>query len=213
VAIIIKRPGVWVGMVLTTLAAGAAAVVSILGAMTAERPTLIVAQKDALSEVLEEAPWFAWEPQDADAPVVWLLTSPGCTTCRTLERTLAQFDADLRLILAAPREAGELETLVAAELARRRDGYAFREWLNDPSRPLPIPAGVLEVDQGTEAVAGYAELGRASFDRLGEIAAANGVRIEAPAVIWRRGREWRIAVRPDAAAVAAVARDVAAQRP
>lgn len=195
---------------MTALASGALALFTMLNVLLRDEPTLVVAEKAALAETLEGAPWFAWEPRNPEDPAVWLLSRPDCPACRGLERRLGRADAELRLIVVAPRDAGELHTAVAAELARRRDGDAFQTWLKNPSQPLPLPAGVLDVDLGAEAVAGYAELGRATQDRLAAIAAANGLELQVPALIWRRGREWRIAVQPDAADRAALFRDLAA---
>lgn len=207
----IQRPWVWLGMAATTFAAGIAAAASLIAILVQSPPAVVVDHKAELADALEAAPWFAWKPGNPDDPAVYVLSHPRCPSCRALEQRLSRWDAtELRVIVVAPRDAGELETAVAAELARRRSGDAFRQWLQHPAQPLPIAAGVQEVDTGPDAMAGYAEYGRAAFDRLSVIAAANGVALQAPALIWRRGLEWRIAVEPDGWDLQALARDLAA---
>lgn len=175
-------------------------------------PVLIVAQKQTLAQALEDAPWFDPVPGGAGEASVWLLSRPECKPCRKIERRLQAQGVEVRLVLAAPRGSGGVEEAVVAELARRRDGFVFQEWLRAPQAPPPAPAGVTEVDQGPEAQAGYAEFARAAVERIAHIAQANGVEMQPPVLIWRRGVEWRLASRADADDLAFLQRDLQAAR-
>jgi hypothetical protein len=182
------------------------------GVVLGEGPVLIVVQKQELGAALEAAPWFDPFPGQAGSGEgeVWLLSRPECPRCRAVESRLQARGVDVRLVLAAPRGAAPAEEAVAAELARRRDGFVFQEWLRDPAAPPPQPAGVSPADEGAQAQAGYAEYARAAVERVGRIAAANGVEPAAPMLIWRRGVEWRLAPQASAADLAFLQRDLAA---
>lgn len=211
----IAQPALYGGLVVLAAAVlgGAMFSLSAMDRRLAALPVLVVAEKGELEAALEDAPWFALEAAPAEpAPVVYLLSDLRCPECRALERRLQAYPAEVRLIVAAPREASEVELAVAAELARRRDAEAFQEWLRSPERPLTLPVGAPDADLGAAAQAGYAELARASADRLGAVLAANGESLSAPALFWARGREWRAAVRPTALDLSALRRDLATVR-
>lgn len=210
----VKRPALLAVMASIAAIGGGAALAGVwrVGALLQAGPVLIVAEKQALAQALEDTPWFDPVPGGGGEAAVWLISRPDCKPCRTIERRLAARGVEVRLVLAAPRGVSGAEEAVVAELARRRDGFVFQEWLRAPHAAPPTPAGVTEVDQGPQAQAGYAEFARAAVERIAEIAAANGEEMKPPVLIWRRGVEWRLASEADADDLAFLQRDLEAAR-
>lgn len=213
----VERPAAFAALVmLAGLGAAAAIFAPIhLGRRLEAQPQVVALDRGALEEALGEAPWFTLEP--GAAPAVWLLTAPACAGCRRLESAILEIvqdnQSELRVLVVAPRDAAPEVTAAAAEFARRRDGAAFAAWRLNPDRPPRIPVGVAGADLGPDAAEGYAEWGRASFDRLAEVARRNDRSLAAPALFWKRGREWRMAIAPGDADVQALRADLEAQAP
>jgi len=211
----VQRPALFAALVTAAALGGAAAVLAPLHLQQriALGPQVVAVDAAELEQALEDSPWFAFEP--GEEPAVWLLSAPACAPCRRDEAAVLKMvqgvGGELRVLVAAPRGASDAEASLAAEFARRRDGAAFAAWRLEPDAPLRIPVGVSDVDVGSAAVEGYAEWGRASFDRIAAVVARNDTALEAPTVFWRRGQEWRMAVSPAADDLEALRQDLEAQ--
>lgn len=213
----VQRPIVYFVLLGLTMACALAGLASFsfLSARLDRAPQVVAVDKAELVASLEGAPWFVLpsidEESSADAvPIVWLLTGLDCPLCRRVERRVTSLGAEIRVVAVVPRTADSARQRAVAEIARRRSGDFFAEWRARPDSPILQPIGIGPSDVGPAAVAGYAEWSHASFERLGGIATANGASLAVPALIWQRGREWRIAVRPDEDAFRVLRRDLKA---
>lgn len=187
----IARPAV-----LSAVLAGLAVAVTLagggfvlLGVSLAERPVVVLTEADRLAAALEKAPWVS---EASGGPVVWALATPGCKSCAAfLLHDLPGLEADgysVRLILVAPEDAAEAEAARAVELARARAGA--------------------DSDLEPGEAEGYIAWGREAAAEVDAALAANGARLVYPALIWRRGVEWRAALGRDFNARARIAADL-----
>lgn len=148
-------------------------------------PVTLISGSESMTDALLDAPWLGPENE---GPVVWAFTSAECPSCGALPPTvlaaLADDGVDVRIVAVAAREgANALTVRSAAALAHARDWNTLRDWSG---------AAPLEPTTADEAaVEGYAEWGRASYDRVSALLRANGVEPQLPVLIWRRGPEWR----------------------
>jgi hypothetical protein len=213
---IVQRPAMYFAMLALAAACGLAGIVSmpLLSARLLAGPQVIAVNKADLQAALEDSPWFALEdpglPLDADMPKVWLLSELHCPTCQQVEAKAKALETKVAVLITSPRGVDRGTQRALAEISRRRSAQVLQDWRARPDRPLPVLAGVQDVDLGPAALAGYAEWSHASFDRLAEVAAANGSVLKAPALFWRRGREWRMAANPGEEAFRAVRQDIKA---
>lgn len=214
----VQGPVAYRALLAVTFACGLAGVLSMpaLSARLRAAPAIIAVDKAALAQALEASPWFSLtddstqSPSQGDAPVLWLLTGLHCPRCEPVEAIAKTLDLDVRVVATTPRGADPTLQRAVAEISRRRSFDVFRDWRARPDSPIKPQIGVTEGDVGPAAIAGYAEWSHASFDRLSKVAKANDVHLAPPALFWRRGREWRLAVQPDEEALRAARRDLAA---
>lgn len=157
--------------------------------LTARAPVVVVAAADRLALALERAPWIG---AGVEGPVVWAIAAAGCADCAPfLEKDVPALQADgfaVRLILYAPEGAPAADTARALELARARAGA-----------DAALEPGEAE---------GYLAWGRESAAEIAAALAENGASFETPALIWRRGAEWRVLLGRAAAARARIAADL-----
>ncbi len=193
-ALYVQRPKVLAALcgalALCVLAAGAGYVM--LWRSVAEGPVVVLTQAERLETVLERAPWSGDEAVAEEGPVVWALTGAPCAACPAFEaEDLASLRADgyaVRLIVVAQEnaEAGDRDRAVA--LARAQT-----------EADSPLEPGEAE---------GYAAWGRSVVHEVSAVLAANEAELELPALIWRRGAEWRVSVGRDPNARARIAEDL-----
>lgn len=213
---IVQRPVIYFAMLALTTACALAGILStqLLSARLRAGPQVIAVDKADLQAALEDSPWFTLEdagrPPDAVMPEVWLLSALHCPPCQQVEAKAKALEIEVAVLIIAPRGADRGMQRALAEISRRRSAQVLQDWRARPDRPLPVLAGVQDADLGPAAVAGYAEWSHASFDRLEKVAAANGLVLEAPALLWRRGREWRMATNPNEEAFRALRQDLKA---
>ncbi len=194
----IGNPGLAAFIVAATVAAGLflAAGFAELGARRAAAPVVLAVEKAALEEALNEAPWIS---SGEGAPILWVLSEPGCAPCRRLETEilpkLVDRGVQARVIVAAPRAKQADEAGAVAALAQARDWLALTAWT--AGRAVP---GARALEPAAEE--GYLEWGRASRDRLSNAVGRNGLTLRTPALFWRDGPEWRALMAPDARGLA-----------
>jgi len=191
----VARPKVLAGLcgalALCVLAAGAG--YAMLWQSVADGPVVVLSEADRLEDALERAPWAGSELEvETDAPVVWALTGAPCGECPAFEaEDVAALTADgyaVRLVVVA-EEGGPAEGLErAVALARART-----------EADSPLEPGEAE---------GYAAWGRTVADEVSAVLDANEAELELPALIWRRGAEWRVSVGRDPNARARIAEDL-----
>lgn len=166
-------------------------------------PVTLITGGEAMEDALLDSPWLG--PEN-DGPVVWAITRSDCAACGALPPSvladLADEGVDVRIVAVAVRE-GAKDTAIqsAASLAQARDWNALRDW----SATAPLQSTTAD----KAAVEGYAEWGRASYDRISALLRANGVEPQLPVLLWRRGPEWRAVTKGGRAALDAVRRDLA----
>jgi len=166
-------------------------------------PVTLITGAAAMEDALLDAPWIG--PEN-DGPVVWAVTRSDCAACGALPPTvlseLAEEGIDVRIIAIAAREGAKPDAVQsAATLAHARDWNALRDWsATAPLEPTTADAAAAE---------GYAEWGRASYDRIAALLRANGVEPQLPVLLWRRGPEWRAVTKGGRSALDAVRRDLA----
>lgn len=166
-------------------------------------PVTLTSGAVALEDALLDAPWLG--PEN-DGPVVWAITRADCAACGSLPPSvlteLAEEGVDVRVIAVAARGGdGAIEN--AAALAHARDWNALREW--SESAPLE------PTTSDKAAIEGYAEWGRASYDRIAALLRSNGVEPQLPVLLWRRGPEWRAVTKGGRAALDAVRHDLSVE--
>jgi hypothetical protein len=186
----------------------------------AEAPQIIAVEAAALETALEESPVLA----TAEAgPVAWLVTAPDCEDCRHLEEAafnrLSAAGIAVKVVMAPANESPNATSVEArafvAALAARQDYQSLAPCLvsrRDEADSLVrrVACRTSAVELSAPAIEGYLEWGRASHERIAAVLAANGLEPRAPALIWRRGGEWRAAVGRDQRSVAAAVRDLTA---
>lgn len=166
-------------------------------------PVILISSVEAMEDALLDAPWLG--PENG-GPVVWALTKADCAACGALPPTevaaLADEEIDVRVVAVAAREgadAGAQDS--AASLAHARDWGTLRDWsATAPLEPTTPDKAARE---------GYAEWGRASYDRVAAVLRENGVEPKLPILIWRRGPEWRVVTNGKSASLDHVRRDLA----
>lgn len=212
----VHRPATYFTMLALTAACAMAGMfsMSLLSARLRAGPQIIAVDKADLQAALTDSPWFALEdvgrPSDGDMPKVWLVSGLHCPPCQQVEAKAKTLEMDVAVLVVAPRGGDPGMQRALAEISRRRNAQVLDDWRVRPDRPLPAVAGIQDADLGPAAIAGYAEWSHASFDRLEKVAAANGLVLKAPAMFWRRGREWRMAANPNTEAFRAVRQDLKA---
>ena len=156
-----------------------------------------------MEDALLDSPWLG--PENG-GPVVWAVTKSDCADCGALPpvevAALADEEIDVRIVAVAARDgarSGALES--AASLAHARDWNTLRDWSN------AAPLEATTADKAAQE--GYAEWGRASYDRVAAILRDNGVEPKLPLLIWRRGPEWRVVTKGSRASLDHVRRDLA----
>ncbi len=187
----ITRPAILYGVVAglagaVVLAAGGFAA---LGLSLLERPVVVLTDPDRLGAALEKAPWVS----DAEEGVViWAVSAPSCAACASfVEHDIPALEADgyaVRLILVAPADASPADLARVVEMARAREGADS------------------ELEPGEAD--GYVAWGREAAAEIDAVLSANGSRLELPALIWRRGAEWRVSLGRDLGARARIAADL-----
>jgi hypothetical protein len=166
-------------------------------------PVTLTTDVATLEDALLDAPWLG--PEN-DGPVVWAITPADCAACGALPPTelaeLADEEIDVRVLAVARRQGAPAASVAnAAALAHARDWITLRDWsANAPLAPTTADPAALE---------GYAEWGRASYDRIAATLRANGLEPELPILVWRRGPEWRVVVKGRRNALDIVRRDLA----
>lgn len=193
-ALHVRRPKVLAALcgalAVCVLAAGAGYVM--LWRSVAEGPVVVLSQAERLETVLERAPWSGDEAVAEEGPVVWALTGAPCADCPEFEEEdLAGLRADgyaVRLVVVAEENAAPGDHDRAVALARAQT-----------EADSPLEPGEAE---------GYAAWGRAVADEVASVLAANEAELELPALIWRRGAEWRVSVGRDPNARARIAEDL-----
>lgn len=214
----VQRPVAYAALLGLTIACAAAGLASFsyLSARLTAAPQVVAINKAELNLALEDAPWFALSPASAatlpDAPQIWLLTGLQCPLCLPVEARAKRLGVEVKVLVTAPRTAPPAQQRALAELARRRSAEIFESWRARPDQPILAAVGLAPGDVGPAAVAGYSEWSHASFDRLAEVARANGTALTPPALFWRSGREWHMAVQPSDDAFRVLRRDLAAAR-
>lgn len=193
-ALYVRRPKVLAGLcgalALCVLAAGAG--YFMLWRSVAGGPVVVLTQADRLEDVLERAPWSGDEAVAEEGPVVWALTGAPCAECPEFEaKDLAALRADgyaVRLVVVAEENAAP----------------------GDRDRAVALARAQTEADSALERgeAEGYAAWGRAVADEVSAVLVANEAELELPALIWRRGAEWRVSVGRDPNARARIAEDL-----
>lgn len=201
----VQRPSLLVLLGAAVLLSGALATGGLVTRYQARLagPVTLTTDIATLEDALLDAPWLG--PENG-GPVVWAITRSDCAECGALPprvlADLADENIDVRVIAVAAREgakSGALES--AAALAHARDWNALRDW----SAEAPLEA----TTEDKQAVDGYAEWGRASYDRISAALRENGLDPDLPILIWRRGPEWRAVVNGHRDALDIVRRDIA----
>ncbi|MDZ4776367.1 MAG: hypothetical protein SGJ23_06235 [Alphaproteobacteria bacterium] len=166
-------------------------------------PVTLTYGVESMEDALLDSPWLG--PENG-GPVVWAVTKADCADCGALPPTevaeLADEEIDVRIVAIAARDdvrGGALES--AASLAHARDWNTLRDW----SAAAPLEPTTTD----KAAQEGYAEWGRASYDRVAAILRENGVEPKLPLIIWRRGPEWRVVTNGKSASLDHVRRDLA----
>jgi hypothetical protein len=168
-------------------------------------PVTLIGGGEALEDALLDAPWLG--PEN-DGPVVWAITRADCPDCGALPPAvlaeLADEGIDVRIIAVAARDGATAQAVgSAASLAHARDWNTLREWRADaPLEPTTADKAAIE---------GYAEWGRASYDRVSALLRADGVEPHLPVLLWRRGPEWRAVTRGGRTALDALRHDLAVE--
>jgi len=201
----VQRPvvlGLMSGIVLMSAVAAGGGLISRQQAQAAG-PVILVSGVEAMEDALLDAPWLG--PENG-GPVVWALTRADCADCGALPPVevaeLADEEIDIRVVALAAREGakgGAQES--AASLAHARDWNTLRDW----SAAAPLEPTTTD----KAAQEGYAEWGRASYDRVAAVLRQNGVEPTLPILIWRRGPEWRVVTNGKSASLDYVRRDLA----
>ncbi|MBT9445707.1 MAG: hypothetical protein IV086_08420 [Hyphomonadaceae bacterium] len=201
----VQRPALLVLMCAIVLASGLTAGGGLLLRHQARLagPVTLTSGAAAMEVALLDAPWLG--PEN-DGPVVWVITPADCAACGALPPTvltaLADEGVDVRIVAVAAREGARAEAAEsAAALAHARDWNALRDW----SATAPLEPTTTD----KAAIEGYAEWGRASYDRISAVLLANGVEPHLPVLLWRRGPEWRAVTNARRNALDAVRRDLA----
>lgn len=201
----VQRPGLlalMAGIVLVSAAAAGGGLISRQQAQTAG-PVILVSGVEAMEDALLDAPWLG--PENG-GPVVWALTKADCADCGALPPVevaeLADEEIDIRVVAIAPRDGAKDSTVEsAASLAHARDWNTLRDWsAQAPLEPTTTDKAAQE---------GFAEWGRASYDRVAAVLLENGVEPKLPILIWRRGPEWRVVTNGRSASLDHVRRDLA----
>lgn len=201
----VQRPTLLALMSAIVLVSGVAATAGLVGRHQSllAGPVTLTTGTAALEDALLDAPWLG--PEN-DGPVVWAITSADCAACGALPpqvlAALEDEEIDVRIVAVAARDgakSGALES--AASLAHARDWNALRDWTAAaPLEPTTADGAAIE---------GYAEWGRASWDRVAAILRGNGIEPDMPVLVWRRGPEWRAVTHGRRSALDAVRRDLA----
>lgn len=166
-------------------------------------PVTLTSGAQAMEQALLDAPWLG--PEN-DGPVVWAITRADCAACGVLPPSilaaLADEGVDVRIVAVAARDGASAGAVGnAAALAHARDWNALHEW------SAAVPLEPTTTDKA--AIEGYAEWGRASYDRVSALLRANGIEPQMPVLLWRRGPEWRAVTNARRNALDAVRRDLA----
>ncbi|MBL8558883.1 MAG: hypothetical protein JNM47_09205 [Hyphomonadaceae bacterium] len=201
----VRRPGLLVvmaGMALVSALAAGGGLFSRHQAQLAG-PVILVAGTETMEDALLDAPWLG--PENG-GPVVWALTKADCADCGALPPTevaaLAEEEIDVRVVAVAARDGAGANALdSAASLAHARDWNTLRDW----SKHAPLELTTTD----SAAREGYAEWGRASYDRVAAVLRENGVEPKLPILIWRRGPEWRVVTNGNRTSLDQVRRDLA----
>ncbi len=215
---VVQKPATYIAVLVITAACALAGIfsMSVVTLRLRAAPQVVAVDKAALGAALEASPWFALTAPDEEtptnAPVLWLLTALQCPRCEEIEARAKRLGMEVRVLATTPRSAAPALQAAVAEIARRRSGAVFQDWRARPTLAIPSPVGVTSGDVGPAALAGYAEWSHASYERLARVTQANGARLAPPALFWQRGREWRIAVKPDDEAFRSARRDLTAGR-
>lgn len=201
----VQRPALLWIVAATAFAAMFAAIAGLLNldALRRAGPIPLTAHADEILDALSDSPWIGSE---SNGPIVWSIVKADRACCwRVTPAALAglsEESMELRMIVVAPRGAAPDRALrEAAGFAQERDWPALRAWVDGKG------AGTLPADP--DVTEGYAEWGRASFDRVAAILRDNGVEPRLPLVIWRVGPEWRVLTGSPNARLDAVRRDMA----
>lgn len=200
----VQRPGLLALVAGVVLVSALAAGAGLIGRHQAQLagPVILVSGTETMEDALLDAPWLG--PENG-GPVVWALTKADCAACGALPPVevaeLADEEIDVRVVAVAARDGGAAAQDSAASLAHARDWLTLRDWSNT----APLPTSTTD----KAAREGYAEWGRASYDRVAAVLLENGVEPKLPILIWRRGPEWRVVTNGSRASLDHVRRDLA----
>lgn len=175
------------------------------GVLQANAPASVLVQRAALGEALDEAPWVA---SAQGGPVIWAIASDSCGKCAAfLDGALPELSergVEVRLVLTQPRGTAGNADDVIAELARTRDWSVYERWREGRRNAAFTSEDPAERD-------GLVEWSRASYDRIADVFELNKIDAELPALLWRKGPEWRVLTGPEALSISRPLRDFEAE--